>query len=155
MDPSFSWIYLIFFLAIPLARIIPRIIARRRMTNPDERFQNNFEYREEKISETREEKISETREEKIPETREEKISETREENTKPKTKSMMVLGELNNGTRTFEKVQKNTGLDSEELNKILENLEKQGLLKVQQKQGLFGLKVELYPTEKGFKEYYS
>ena len=125
------------------------------MTNPDERLQNNFEYREEKISETREEKISETREEKIPETREEKISETREENSKPKTKSMMVLGELNNGTRTFEKVQKNTGLDSEELNKILENLEKQGLLKVQQKQGLFGLKVELYPTEKGFKEYYS
>ena len=139
MDPSFSWIYLIFFLAIPLARIIPRIIARRRMTNPDERFQNNFQYREEKI----------------PETREEKIPETREESPKPKTKSMMVLGELNNGTRTFEKVQKNTGLDSEELNKILENLEKQGLLKVQQKQGLFGLKVELYPTEKGFKEYYS
>ena len=139
MDPSFSWIYLIFFLAIPLARIIPRIIARRRITNPDERFQNNFEYREEKI----------------PETREEKIPETREKNPKPKTKSMMVLGELNNGTRTFEKVQKNTGLDSEELNKILENLEKQGLLKVQQKQGLFGLKVELYPTEKGFKEYYS
>ena len=131
MDPSFSWIYLIFFLAIPLARIIPRIIARRRMTNPDERFQNNFEYRGEKIP------------------------ETREKNPKPKTKSMMVLGELNNGTRTFEKVQKNTGLDSEELNKILENLEKQGLLKVQQKQGLFGLKVELYPTEKGFKEYYS
>ena len=139
MDPSFSWIYLIFFLAIPLARIIPRIIARRRMTNPDERFQNNFEYRGEKI----------------PETRGEKIPETREKNPKPKTKSMMVLGELNNGTRTFEKVQKNTGLDSEELNKILENLEKQGLLKVQQKQGLFGLKVELYPTEKGFKEYYS
>ena len=101
------------------------------MTNPDERFQNNFEYRGEKIP------------------------ETREKNPKPKTKSMMVLGELNNGTRTFEKVQKNTGLDSEELNKILENLEKQGLLKVQQKQGLFGLKVELYPTEKGFKEYYS
>ena len=139
MDPSFSWIYLIFFLAIPLARIIPRIIARRRMTNPDERFQNNFEYSQEKIRETRQEKIP----------------ETRQENPKPKTKNMLVLGELNNGTRTFEKVQKNTGLDVEELNKILENLEKQGLLKVQQKQGLFGLKVELYPTEKGFKEYYS
>ena len=139
MDPSFSWIYLIFFLAIPLARIIPRIIARRRMTNPDERFQNNFEYRQEKI----------------PETRQEKIPETRQENSKPKTKNMLVLGELNKGTRTFEKVQKNTGLDVEELNKILENLEKQGLLKVQQKQGLFGLKIELYPTEKGFKEYYS
>ena len=101
------------------------------MANPDERFQSNFEYSQEKIS------------------------ETRQENPKPKTKNMMVLGELNNGTRTFEKVQKNTGLDVEELNKILENLEKQGLIKVQQRQGLFGLKVELYPTEKGFKEYYS
>ena len=139
MDPSFSWIYLIFFLAIPLARIIPRIIARRRMTNPDERFQNNFDYNQEKI----------------PERRQEEIPERRQENPKPKTKKMMVLGELNNGTRTFEKVQKNTSLDTEELNKILESLEEQGLLKVQQKQGLFGLKVELYPTEKGFKEYYS
>ena len=101
------------------------------MTNPDERFQNNFDYNQEKIP------------------------ERRQENPKPKTKKMMVLGELNNGTRTFEKVQKNTSLDTEELNKILESLEEQGLLKVQQKQGLFGLKVELYPTEKGFKEYYS
>ena len=109
------------------------------MTNPDERFQNNFDYNQEKI----------------PERRQEEIPERRQENPKPKTKKMMVLGELNNGTRTFEKVQKNTSLDTEELNKILESLEEQGLLKVQQKQGLFGLKVELYPTEKGFKEYYS
>ena len=29
-DPNFSWIYLIIFLAIPLARIIPRILAKRR-----------------------------------------------------------------------------------------------------------------------------
>ena len=131
MDPSFSWIYLIFFLAIPLSRIIPRIIAKRRMANPDQRFVNDVELKQEKISETKQE---------IP---------------KPKTKNMLVLGELNKGTRTFENVQKNTGLDSEELNKILEQLETQGLLKVQQKQGLFGLKIELYPTEKGFKEYYS
>ena len=131
MDPSFSWIYLIFFLAIPLSRIIPRIIAKRRMANPDQRFVNDVELKQEKISEAKQE---------IP---------------KPKTKNMLVLGELNKGTRTFENVQKNTGLDSEELNKILEQLETQGLLKVQQKQGLFGLKIELYPTEKGFKEYYS
>ena len=131
MDPSFSWIYLIFFLAIPLARIIPRIIAKRRMTNPDSRFQNNFE------------------------SRQEVIPQIKPENPKPKTKKMLVLGELNNGTKTFEKVQKNTGLDVEELNKVLEQLETQGLIKVQQKQSLFGLKIELYPTEKGFKEYYS
>ena len=130
MDPNFSWIYLIIFLAIPLARIIPRIIARRR-NNPDQRFQNNFE------------------------TRQEQISEFKEENPRPKTKNMLVLGELNRGTKSFEVVQKNTGLDANELNKILEHLEEQGLLKVQEKQGLFGVKIELYPTEKGFKEYYS
>ena len=129
MDPNFSWIYLIFFLAIPLARIIPRIIAKRRMTNPDNRFQDNFEARQEKVPEVKHEK--------------------------PKTKNMLVLGELNKGTRTFEKVQKNTGLEVDELNKILEHLETQGLIKVQQKQGLFGLKIELYPTDKGFREYYS
>ena len=131
MDPNFSWIYLIIFLAIPLARIIPRIIARRRRNNPDQRFQNNFE------------------------TRQEQISEFKEENPRPKTKNMLVLGELNRGTKSFERVQKNTGLDADELNKILEHLEEQGLLKVQEKQGLFGVKIELYPTEKGFKEYYS
>ena len=101
------------------------------MNNPDQRFQNDFE------------------------SRQEKTSEFRQETTKPKSKNMLVLGELNKGTKTFEKVQKNTGIDGEELNKILEQLESQGLVKVQQKQGLFGLKIELYPTEKGFREYYS
>ena len=131
MDPNFSWIYLIFFLAIPLARIIPRIIARRRTNNPDQKFQNNFESKQEQTTEFKPEK------------------------SRPKTKNMLVLGELNRGTKTFEGVQKNTGLDTDELNKILENLEGQGLLKVQQKQGLFGEKIELHPTEKGFREYYS
>ena len=131
MDPNFSWIYLIFFLAIPLARIIPRIIARKRMNNPDQRVQNKFE------------------------SGQGHTSEFRREDPHPKTKNMLVLGELNRGSKTFESVQKNTRLDAEELNKILEQLEDQGLLKVQQKQGLFGVKIELYPTEKGFKEYYS
>ena len=37
----------------------------------------------------------------------------------------------------------------------LTNLEKQGLMKVQHKQGLLGPKIELIPTEKGFKRFYS
>ena len=41
------------------------------------------------------------------------------------------------------------------LNSILEDLEKKGLMKVVKKQGMFGPKVELYSTDKGFKEYYS
>ena len=75
--------------------------------------------------------------------------------SKPQTKDMLVLGELNRGTKNFENIKKNTGLDSNDLNSILEDLEKRDLLMVKQKQGLFGTKVELYATEKGFKEYYS
>jgi len=37
----------------------------------------------------------------------------------------------------------------------LEDLEKRGLMKVEEKSGLFGPKVELYLTDKGYKEYYS
>ena len=46
-------------------------------------------------------------------------------------------------------------MSNKELDTILEDLEKNGMLKVHQKQGLFGPKVELYPTDKGFKEYHS
>ena len=54
--------------------------------------------------------------------------------------------------KTFKKI---LDLTTEELNSILEDLENNGLMKAQQKSGLFGMKTELVPTEKGFKEYYS
>ena len=79
-------------------------------------------------------------------------SNTTREPPKPQTKSMLVLAELCRGANTFEKIQKNTGFDNKELNSILEDLEKNGMLKIHQKQGLFGPKVELYPTEKGSRE---
>ena len=75
--------------------------------------------------------------------------------SKPQTKDMIVLGELNFGVRTFEGIQKNTGLDAKELDSILQELERDGLLEVHQKQGLFGTKIELLPTEKGQKKFYS
>jgi hypothetical protein len=37
----------------------------------------------------------------------------------------------------------------------LKSLEDQGLMKIQNKQGLLGPKIELIPTEKGFKKFYS
>jgi len=37
----------------------------------------------------------------------------------------------------------------------LEDLEKKGMMKVEEKSGLLGSKIELYPTKKGIKEYYS
>ena len=133
MDPNFSWIYLVFFLIIPLTRIIPRLIAKRRRESRTQEIQ-------EKTMETNYESYS---------------GRAQGGFTKPKSKNMLVLGEINQGAKTFENIQKNTGLDDKELDKILQNLENDGLLRVKQKQGLFGLKIELHPTDKGFKEYYS
>jgi DNA-binding HxlR family transcriptional regulator len=73
----------------------------------------------------------------------------------PQTLDMLVLGELNRGTKNFNAIQRNLGIDSKTLEDILESLEKQGLMKVQNKQGVLGPKIELIPTEKGFKKFYS
>ena len=134
MDPDFSWIYLLIFLMIPLARIIPRLLTRKRMKN--------------NASQTVQEK-------QLKPTFDEYSEKPQKEFTTPQTKNMLVLGALNRGSKTFENIQKNTGLDNQDLETILEDLEKDGMLKVHQKQGLFGTKIELYPTDKGFKEFYS
>ena len=42
-------------------------------------------------------------------------------------------------------------MNNEELDAILEDLEKNGLMKVVQKQGMFGPKTEIHPTDKGLK----
>jgi len=74
---------------------------------------------------------------------------------KHETKDMQVFEVLNYGAVNFEKIQKITGLKHDELVSILEDLEKRGMIKVEEKSGLFGSKIELYPTNKGIKEYYS
>jgi predicted HTH transcriptional regulator len=75
------------------------------------------------------------------------------EEAKPESKEMMVLGQINRGYKTFGEIRKTTGLNSEEIKSILGDLEKRGLMKVEQKKGLVGIKVELLPTEKGYREY--
>ena len=67
---------------------------------------------------------------------------------------MLVLGEINRGTNNFKKLLKVTGLERDELIPILDDLEERGLMRVEQKSGLLGPKVELYVTDKGFQEYY-
>jgi len=78
-----------------------------------------------------------------------------EHEPEPETKHLLVLERMNRGAKNFEKIQKITGLERDELASILEDLEKRGLMKVEEKSGLFGPKVELYLTDKGYKEYYS
>ena len=68
---------------------------------------------------------------------------------KPETKDMQVFEVLNYGAENFEKIQKITGFEHDELVSILKDLEKRGLMKVEEKSGLFGPKVELYLTDKG------
>ena len=57
--------------------------------------------------------------------------------------------------KSFETVQKITGLERDELISILDDLEKRGLMRTEQKSGFFGTKIELYVTDKGFQVYYS
>jgi CRP-like cAMP-binding protein len=133
MEPNYSWIYLLIFLIIPLSRIIPRLIANRKPNNENfSQFQN----------------ISNNGDEiwkaKIESRQNQNISD-----------EMKVLGNMHNGANTFDKIQKQTKITVEELNRILEDLEKKEMIRVVKKSGMFGEKIELYSTDKGFRAYYS
>ena len=147
MEADFSWVYLIIFLMIPLARILPRVLRKLKTGDFESQGirERQFESDYDRFSQQSDNQF------------ESNPTEYQEQpkSSKPQTKNMLVLGELHRGVKLFENIQKNTGMTTEELNSILEDLENNGLMKAQQKSGLFGMKTELVPTEKGFKEYYS
>ena len=130
---DFQWIYLIFFL-IPLARILPRVIRKWRNKGMEEnQFNQNFQKTEQ-----------------IPNSFETPKSFERSQSfEKPRSPDksleldMQVLAEINNGVRDFNQIQKNIGMDNQELEKILTDLENKGLMKIVKKSGLIGSKVEI------------
>ena len=67
-------------------------------------------------------------------------------------KDIIVLGAIKHGIKKFDKIQKMTQIESEELNSILEQLEKRGFIQTEEKKGWFGMKIEITATEKGSKE---
>jgi DNA-binding HxlR family transcriptional regulator len=68
-------------------------------------------------------------------------------------KDIIVLGAIKKGAKKFGKIRDKTGIESEELNKILEKLEEHGFIKVEKKKGfLGGEKIEITVTEKGSNE---
>ena len=141
-DEGFGWIYLLFFLIIPLSRILPRIVQKLKDKNrgtSDPFTQTTYQ----STNEPRSDLPRETFQAEIP------------KEMSPQTLDMLVLGELNRGTKNFNSIQKNLGIDNAALEEILQSLENQGLMTVQSKQGVFGPKVELLLTEKGFKKFYS
>ena len=140
MTEHFYWIWAIFFI-IPLVSIIRRYLRKRNMQNSR------------KSSEQHHEMQFKTNSSRI-ETPRRNLLEPEPE-PKHKTKDMQVFDVLNYGAENFEKIQKITSLEHDELVSILDDLEKRGLIIVKQKSGLFGPKVELYATDKGIKEYYS
>ncbi len=63
----------------------------------------------------------------------------------------MVLGAIQGGAKKFDKIRKITNIDPNELNSILEELDKDGMISVEEKKSFFGKKVEISNTEKGIK----
>ena len=135
MADHFYWIWIIFLL-FPLARIIQRYMRKRQIQNSPESSEKHIEMQ-------------------FKTNQSETINAPQRNLAKPETKNMLVLGELNRGIKNFQKMQKNTGFKREELISILDDLEKRGLMRTEQKSGLFGPTVLLYATDEGFKEYYS
>ena len=144
MTEHLYWIWAIFFI-IPLVSIIRRYLRKRNMQN----FSKSSEQYHEMQFKTNSSKIETPRRNLLePEPEHEPEPEL-------ETKDKQVLGELNRGAKNFEEIQKITGLERDELVSILKDLEKRRLMKVEEKSGLFGRKVELYLTDKGFKKYYT
>jgi len=138
-EHGFMWIYLIFFL-IPLARIIPRLVRKWQKKDVDTFTENRFNTDKPRI-----EQMQESFER----------PQRQESSQRPQTIETQVLGELNRGIKDFNKIQKNLDIDNQKLENILKDLEEQGLMKVVKKKGFAGIKVELYPTDKGFKKFYT
>ncbi len=130
MDPSYYWLFMLFLL-IPLSRIIVRLISRRGdykvpyTERTRERYTNNGQDLKSYIDPSK------------------------------RTREMQVLGLIHQGANTFEKIQGSTNMDASDLESVLADLEARQMIKVREKRGVFGLRIELYATNKGFKEYYS
>jgi len=71
-------------------------------------------------------------------------------NTEPK--NIIVLGAIKAGIKKFDKIQKIRHIEPKELNSILEQLENKEFIRVEEKKGWMGVKVEILITEKGSKK---
>ncbi|HJM45432.1 MAG TPA: hypothetical protein QGF44_00465 [Candidatus Nitrosopelagicus sp.] len=139
MEENYSWIYLLIFMIIPLARIVPRLLKRgslnENISARPESPRGNF-FQESSSSDNFQE------------------SSRREEfSTKNWSKEKIVLGLLMTNISKFEEIQKKGNLSTNNLDTILQDLEKRGLMKPVEKTGPFGKSIQLKITEKGVAEF--
>ena len=154
MEENYSWIYLLIFLIIPLARILPRVLKRAGLkqnisTRPESPRENFFQ---ESSPDRFQESSSENFKESTPNNFEE--SPRREEfSTKNWSKEKIVLGLLLTDISKFEELQKRANLSTNNLDTILQDLEKKRLMMPVEKSGPFGKSIQLKITEKGAAEF--
>jgi DNA-binding MarR family transcriptional regulator len=67
-------------------------------------------------------------------------------------KEIIVLGTIKAGIKKFERIQKIRHVDPKEVDSILGQLENKGFVKVEEKKGFLGTKIEIEITDKGSKE---
>ena len=149
MEIDYSWIFLLIFLIIPLARILPRILKRTgfkenisaRLESPRENF-----FKESDSADNFEESDYADNFEESPPTKE-------EFSTRNWSTEKIVLGLLMTSISKFEDLQKRGNLSANNLDRILQNLEKKGFMTPVEKSGPFGTSVQLKITEKGANEF--
>ena len=148
MEIDYSWIFLLIFLIIPLARILPRILKRTgfkeniaaRLESPRENF-----FKESDSADNFDESDYADNFEELP---------SREESsTKNWSTEKIVLGLLMTSISKFEDLQKRGNLSANNLDRILQNLEKKGFMTPVEKSGPFGTSIQLKITEKGASEF--
>ena len=148
MEENYSWIYLLIFMIIPLARILPRLLRRvglkQDISARPETPRGNF-FQESSSADN-------FRESSSPDNFQE--SPRREEfSTKNWPKEKIVLGLLMTNISEFEELQKKGNISTNNLDTILQDLEKKGLMRPVEKSGPFGKSIQLRITEKGAAEF--
>ena len=68
-------------------------------------------------------------------------------------KETVVLGIISRGVSKFDKISQESNVEPKDLELILQKLENSGLIKVNEKKGLLGTKIEINPTEEGYREF--
>ena len=68
-------------------------------------------------------------------------------------KETVVLGIITRGASKFGKISQETKIEPKELESILQKLENSGLIKVDEKKGWLGTKIEINPTKEGYREF--
>ena len=68
-------------------------------------------------------------------------------------KETTVLGLINRGVNKFDNIAREAKIDPKELDGILRKLENSGWIKVDEKKGWLGKKIEINPTREGYREF--